>query len=67
MKFRLLKNFPAKQHVSYYGHLETFFLDSTNRFGYWWNSRETIQVFAIKSYKYMHTIHDLVDGKLSLK
>jgi len=26
--FRLLKNFKAKQHVSYYGHLETFFMDS---------------------------------------
>lgn len=62
-KFRLLKNFPAKQHVSYYGHLETFFLSADQDFGYWWNSRESIQVFAVRSLKYMHTIHNLVDGK----
>jgi len=61
--FRILKAFFVKQHVSFYGHLETFFMSSDRRIGYWWTSREHLAVIDINKRKFLYTISKMVDGK----
>lgn len=62
-QFRLLKTYPAKKHVSYYGHIETFFMSADQKRGYWWYSRVSLQAFSIQTMKFLHTISNLVEGK----
>ena len=61
--FRQVKFFLAKQHVSYYGHIETFFFSPDYKFGYWWNSREEIQVYCVRTQRHCYTLEKLVKGK----
>lgn len=61
-KFRVLKKFKVKQHVSFYGHLETLFFSSDKRFIFWWTGKNKVDMFNLITMRYVATLEDFIEG-----